>query len=61
MIIKSAKVTGKEKIEVVETELPILKDNNILIKVLACGICSTEMAVFKGQTIGVEGCSFHYK
>lgn len=61
MIIKTAKVTGKEKIEVVETELPILKDNNILIKVLACGICSTEMAVFKGETIGVEGCSFHYK
>ena len=25
MIIKTAKVTGKEKIEVVETELPILK------------------------------------
>ena len=34
MIIKTAKVTGKEKIEVVEMELPILKDNNILIKVL---------------------------
>ena len=47
MIIKTAKVTGKEKIEVVEMELPILKDNNILIKVLACGICSTEMAVLK--------------
>ena len=52
MIIKTAKVTGKEKIEVVETE-PI-KDNNILIKVLARGICSTEMAVFKGETIELK-------
>ena len=28
MILKAAKVTGKEKIEVVETELPILKDTH---------------------------------
>jgi threonine dehydrogenase-like Zn-dependent dehydrogenase len=61
MKIKSVKVVAKHTVDIIETELSPLKDNQVLIKVLACGICSTEMAVFNGDTIGVEGCSFHYK
>lgn len=61
MKIKTAKVVEKHKVDIVESELQPLQDNQVLIKVLACGICSTEMAVFNGDTIGVEGCSFHYK
>lgn len=61
MKIKTAKVTSKHVVEIVETELSRVDDNKVLIRVLRCGICSTEMAVFNGETIGVEGCSFHYK
>jgi len=61
MRIKAAKVTGLKKVEQVDINLGKPKDNEVLIKVHACGICSTEMAVFNGTTIGVEGVSFHYK
>lgn len=61
MKIRAAKVTGEKQVAEVELEIGEPQLNQVLIKVLACGICSTEMAVYNGKTIGVEGVSFHYK
>lgn len=61
MKFKSVKVTGKKKIEIVENSIDNIQDDEVLIKVISCGICSTERAVYEGTTIGVEGVSFHYK
>jgi len=57
----AAKVTKPKTIETMEISLPDLGKDDVLIKVLACGVCSTEMAVYEGKTIGVHGVSFHYK
>lgn len=57
----SAKVTKKETIELIEYELPVLGKDQVLIKVLSCGVCATEVNVFNGKTIGTHGVSFHYK
>ena len=56
-----AKVTQPKTIETMEISLPDLGKDDVLIEVLACGVCSTEMAVYEGKTIGVPGVSFHYK
>jgi threonine dehydrogenase-like Zn-dependent dehydrogenase len=57
----AAKVTKPKTIETMEISLPDLGKDDVLIEVLSCGVCSTEMAVYEGKTIGVHGVSFHYK
>lgn len=57
----SALLTNPKTFELAEVELDPLKKNEILIDVLACGICSTELAAYDGSIIGTPGVSFRYK
>lgn len=54
MKIKMAKLIGPRKFEIVEEELRSLKDNEVLIKIKAAGICHSEMPQFQGRTTWVD-------
>lgn len=45
----TAMVTGPEKIEFVEQELPSLKDDEVLIRIDSVGLCHTDLPRFLGQ------------
>lgn len=44
--MKAAIFLGKGKIETRELEIPKLRDGEILIKVMACGICGTDVHIY---------------
>jgi len=57
----SALLIKPKKFELREIELKPLQKNEVLISVLACGICSTELSVYDGSIVGTNGVSFRYK
>ena len=57
----SAVLTKPKKFELVELDLPDLKKDQVLLKVISCGICSTEHDAYNGKLIGSPGVSFRYK
>ena len=61
MKITEAYLTKPGKIELFHKELdkPLLNDE-LLIKVESCGICSSEFSVYKCETTGRPGVSFRY-
>jgi len=60
MVIKQAILVGPKKIVFRERRLKKLKKKEILVKVAACGICSTEIPVYQGLTIKKPGASFRH-
>lgn len=51
--MKSGIYLGKENIEIKETDIPQVGDNDVLIKNIYSGICGTDVAVFKhGENTG---------
>lgn len=51
--MKAAFCTGKETIEVRETEIPKLGPGEVLLRVRACGICGTDLHFYNGALPGV--------
>lgn len=47
--MKSAVFYGKHQIKVEETMLPEAGDDEVLIKVMACGICGTDVHIYEGD------------
>lgn len=47
--MKSAVFYGKHDIRVVEREIPDLKSGEVLIKVMACGVCGSDLHIFEGD------------
>jgi len=47
--MKACKIIRKRKVKIFETPIPHLKDNDVLIKVKAAGICGTDVHIFKGD------------
>ena len=52
--MKAAVFLGKESIETREIDVPTLTENEILIKVMACGICGTDVHIFHGSPGATE-------
>ena len=52
--MKAAVFLGKEKIETRELDIPKLRDGEILIKVMASGICGTDVHIFHGSPGATE-------
>lgn len=50
-----------KEFKIIEEEIPKLKENQVLIKVLSCGVCATELSIFDGKNIDTPGTSFRYK
>lgn len=47
--MKSAVFYGKHDIRVVEHEIPELEDDEVLIKVMACGVCGSDLHIYEGD------------
>lgn len=47
--MKCALFYGKKSIKVDSCPIPKIEDNEVLIKVEACGICGTDVSMYKGQ------------
>ena len=61
MEARSAKLIGVRKFNVDNFKLPKLESTQVLLEVISCGICSSEIPVYTGQAIGTPGVSFRYK
>lgn len=46
---KVARIAGPGKVELEEWEKPVLRDDEVLVKVLACAICTSDQGVFRGE------------
>ena len=46
--MKAALVTDKEVVSIQEIERPVIKDDEVLIKVAATGVCGSDLHLFKG-------------
>lgn len=46
--MKAAYVTDKEKIEIRQIDVPDIKDNEVLIKVMHAGVCGSDLHFFRG-------------
>ena len=47
--MKAAVFYGKGNIEVGEKEIGDIKENEILIRVKACGVCGTDVHIYNGS------------
>ncbi|RMZ76204.1 hypothetical protein DV737_g4925, partial [Chaetothyriales sp. CBS 132003] len=47
--MKALKYDAPEKFSVVEVPLPTLRDNDVLLKVKACGVCGTDLHIHEGE------------
>jgi len=56
-----AKIVAPRQFDFVEETLPPLTDTQVLMKVLSCGVCSSEIPVYTGAAIGTLGVSFRYR
>ncbi len=50
--IKQAVFTGPGELEFVEIDMPKLKDNQVLVKIKSCAICTVEQRLWRGTDIG---------
>jgi len=47
--MKAAVFIGKEKVQLRDVPIPKIKDDEVLIKVRAVGLCGTDIHIFKGE------------
>lgn len=47
--VKSAVFYGKHDLRLEERELPKVGANDVLIKVMACGVCGTDVHIYEGD------------
>jgi threonine dehydrogenase-like Zn-dependent dehydrogenase len=52
MVNKSAYVTGKKQIEIINSPLPPVASNEVRVQVKACGICGTDMHFYNDYPNG---------
>jgi len=60
MKIVEALLVAPKRIELAEKEVGRLLDDEVLVEVVSCGVCSSEVPVYQGETEGVQGVSFRY-
>jgi D-arabinitol dehydrogenase (NADP+) len=60
--MKALRYTKPEEYGIVTVPLPKLRDNDVLIKVKACGVCGTDLHIHEGEFIAkfplIPGTSF---
>jgi D-arabinitol dehydrogenase (NADP+) len=49
--MKALRYEKPESHAVVDVPLPTLRDNDVLIKVKACGVCGTDLHIHEGEFI----------
>ena len=51
MKFRLVKLVAPKKLEIFESQLDTLKDDDVLIKVISCGVCSTERSIYEGKIL----------
>ena len=59
MKIRKAMVVAPHKIEIMEEEMPKLRDDQVLLKTISVGMCHTDLPAFQG-TMGVSHSKYGY-
>jgi len=54
IIRKLAKLVEPRKYKIFEEELRSIKNNELLVKIHSCGLCHSEMAMYKGELMRVQ-------
>lgn len=54
MKMKSAVFYGKHQLKLEETDIPAIGENDVLIKVMACGVCGTDVHIYEGDKGAAE-------
>lgn len=52
--MKAAILQEPKKFIIEEKEIPAIRDNELLVKVHVCGICTSELDMWEGKAIGLE-------
>lgn len=60
MKIRSAVLAGPRRVEIIEEDAPVLCAGEVMVEVVASGVCTSELPVYRGETEGVAGVSFRY-
>lgn len=60
MKITQVLLVEQNRMELVDKDVPSLLNSDVLVEVIACGICSSENPVYQGKTQNVPGVSFRY-
>jgi len=60
MKIRSAVLVAARKIEIIENDVPKLAAGEVLVEVVASGVCTSELPVYTGASEGAPGVSFRY-
>jgi|GEM_PF-383287 len=60
MKIVEALLVEPGRIELSEKEVPALSGDDVLVSVVSCGVCTSELPVYRGEVHGVPGVSFRY-
>jgi D-arabinose 1-dehydrogenase-like Zn-dependent alcohol dehydrogenase len=47
---RAAKLVGPRKFEIMEEAIRPLKENEVLLRVLSCGLCHSDIPAFNGQS-----------
>ena len=50
--MQAAQIIQPNQLEIVEIPIPELADNEVLIEVMASGICGTDIHIFRGEYLG---------
>lgn len=50
--MKALKISRPDSAEIIEMPIPTLKEDEILIKVMASGICGTDIHIYRGEYMG---------
>ncbi len=49
--MKALYIREPHHIEIIDKDAPITKENESLLKVLGCGVCGTDLKIYKGETL----------
>lgn len=50
-LMQSIYIKEPHSIGIIESDIPQPKENESLVKVLGCGVCGTDLKIFKGETL----------
>jgi len=58
--MKAIELISATNLQVVTRDIPVPTNQQVLIKVEACGVCSSEIPIYDGSLVGTAGVSFRY-
>ena len=60
MKYQTIELIAPKEVRIRNEELPLIKGDNVLVSVVSCGVCTSELPVWRGECFGARGISFRY-